>query len=735
MSILRRNLKFFRSMNSATSDHQSNQIESNRNAKQEENAERIETTQQYSDANNHFEYEVSQLRRNVRGWVMWCVTWFFLFCICAACLFFLFVVVKNQKGPDYDYSKGFVCDQILGAPDCIIIIDGGGSSNLQKGESTLTDLTILRHWIERINPRFVLPNKVEALDVNYSIISESDLNTGNVLLGLYEENRSRTEGNRARVEAGIHYLLAGANGDYDARELYEDLRLSLDQRKAAQKAFEDLHVLNGAEGYLRLAQMYLGYPAMDQTTNGFPFDAPPRFISHRNDYPNNFLTDTPQYAKAYEAAHKAVKCNHPDSLQWREYIAGVGGLSRSEQDRLKISAQRELDVIAERTINGIEDHCDGITFRQRINRISDSAVISRMLVDRRSWPPIQDMVYNISLPEPDFDRWIGVLIREPIGNGSRGSNFGDAWGSPGSQYYRNSPGAAAVDPAAPGASDRRDNLRCDDNSAAALAAGDAYLRSGETREAQRFYQRALDEGRRCAAPSADKALKRLAALNLPCEYNIESLNRISRDVSSNDTVDDGGGSVIKLRARQKALSAHGYYKGKIDGRYGDGTRAAVKQFQRDFAFDETGDLTPIETVYLICSAATVKSDVSSKTTLGVMNLTGLGVIQNTEAGRRYLEDAATSGDRDAAFNLATIFGLGTITSSYRLCGIPENLARADFWLEKAADYGHPRANLLIDRYQNDSPSDRWEKYERDLLRDGFFKDRLINAPEACTPNP
>ncbi|MCK5747704.1 MAG: peptidoglycan-binding protein [Oricola sp.] len=692
-------------------------------------------------------------RRQAQG--AWSLFWFLLFVLAMAVVLFLFFFINRTSGQTYSFLRTFVCTTIL-KNDCESAQGPTGIDRheILNGEPILVDGKALPTWLEYLPEGFVLANKIQALNLNYSVLGGSPfvrLNSGNVFIGLYEERlphirRLQSGGQDSAVEAGVHFLLAGANGDFDARELYRDLKLDIAQQNAAHRAFYDLHVMNGAEGYYRLGQIYLWNPAMEPLNTRYPVDHPPLFIDHADHYNNDFLTATPMFEQAYKAMHKAVLCNHTYALRWRSYISTQAGFSRTTEINLETAAEAELNKIASETINGISDHCEGETFRQRINQLVDPAVIHRFVVDRRAWPSVQELVDKLSLPEPEFDRWIGVLIREsfdvygfnadyrvaPYGASSQSGFNGRQ--QPGSQYYRQSPGADVTDDDEPGAEERRSNLVCADASAASLAAGDAYLRNGDTREAQRYYQQALTEGRRCAAPATVKAQKRLNALNLACEYDTDSLNRIARDADQGESVEDGGGAVIKLRARQQALRAHGYYAGNIDGRYGAGTRDAVGQFQDDFGFDRTGNLTPIETVYLICSAATVKDDTASKTTLGVMYLTGLGVLQNTDAGMRFLSEAAQSRDADALFNLATIFGLGTVTSSYKLCGVPENLARADAYLEEAAALGHPLANRLIDKYQNEAPSERWRKYESDL-KDGFFKDRLVNTPAGCAPNP
>lgn len=135
--------------------------------------------------------------------------------------YFLYYEVKELQGAEYTNARRDVCQYIL-KDDC----DGesGGRRTerhtLQKGAPVLTDLSVLDPWVARAPVAFVLQNKIEALDVNYSILSNSNLNSGNTFLGLFEEGMSKVEGNNRRIEAGVHFLLAGANGDYDARELF-----------------------------------------------------------------------------------------------------------------------------------------------------------------------------------------------------------------------------------------------------------------------------------------------------------------------------------------------------------------------------------------------------------------------------------------------------------------------------------------------------------------------------------
>ncbi|MEM8773053.1 MAG: peptidoglycan-binding protein [Pseudomonadota bacterium] len=282
------------------------------------------------------------------------------------------------------------------------------------------------------------------------------------------------------------------------------------------------------------------------------------------------------------------------------------------------------------------------------------------------------------------------------------------------------------------AADRRSNAaKCNDDANRQYNLGEADMAVGRIINARNRFERAIEIGRQCQSDYAILAGKRLAALNLTCEYTPRSLARISREYYDNPE----GGAIIDLESRQRGLKAKGHYSGSIDGKYGQGTRDAVRKFQREFGFDETGDLTPIETVYLICSAAEVHSDLKSTNTLGIMYMAGLGVIQSTDRGIYWLTQAAERGNEDAMYNLALIYGTATVVSSYRLCGNVENIARADSWLEQSANYGHPPARRLVELYGALAPSARWVEIREQLQLNDFYKKRLEPVGEACTPNP
>ncbi len=259
--------------------------------------------------------------------------------------------------------------------------------------------------------------------------------------------------------------------------------------------------------------------------------------------------------------------------------------------------------------------------------------------------------------------------------------------------------------------DRRAALACSDNSKYYFNLGEADMAQGQTDSARDEFEQAISAGRECGSQYAVLAAKRLAALNLPCEYTSASLARISLDADQNPS----GGQVIPLANRKQALKALGYYDGPLDSVYGPNTRAAIQRFERDFGFEETGDLTPLETVYLVCSAAQNANDAKSVNVLGIMYVTGLGVVQNTDTGVTWLKKAASRGEPSALYNLAMLYGTGVILSSYQLCDLPEDDQIADSYLGEAAARGQPAARAYLKKYGKYSSSERWNKIINDEL--------------------
>ncbi|MEA1940647.1 MAG: peptidoglycan-binding protein [Pseudomonadota bacterium] len=250
-----------------------------------------------------------------------------------------------------------------------------------------------------------------------------------------------------------------------------------------------------------------------------------------------------------------------------------------------------------------------------------------------------------------------------------------------------------------------------------LRIGDAYQAVGQIERARQAWDEALLVGSSVGGAQASLVAHRrlqAAILERSCPTSQRSLERIAYGFSQ--TEDDG--DIIELDLRQRALAALGYYNGVVDGAYGPMTRRSVRDFQGDMGFDRTGALTPGQTVTLVCHAALTARDTDAQNLLGIMFATGLGLEQNIDTALEWLEEAAERGHGGANFNLALIYGTGTVQGSYRLCGIVESPERADSYLRRAADLGHDRAHALR-RFAGRSgqPSERWSRISDQLLRE------------------
>lgn len=269
-----------------------------------------------------------------------------------------------------------------------------------------------------------------------------------------------------------------------------------------------------------------------------------------------------------------------------------------------------------------------------------------------------------------------------------------------------------------------------------LRIGDAYQAIGELDYAQYAWNRAIVigaiQGGSQASLTAQQRMQ-VAALAQACPVSGYSLERISRGYAREDV----GGEIIDLQLRQQALSALGYYADEVDGNYGPNTRRAVRDFQADMGFDQTGALNPQETVDLVCHAAITARDPGAQNLLGIMFATGLGVELNVDMAVEWLETAATRGHPEANFNLALVYGTGTVQGSYRLCGVVESPERADSYLRRAAELGHARSRFIRDSEGlGGAPSARWTRIadrladEAAQARDPFYtawQDRLDEA--------
>ena len=265
--------------------------------------------------------------------------------------------------------------------------------------------------------------------------------------------------------------------------------------------------------------------------------------------------------------------------------------------------------------------------------------------------------------------------------------------------------------AAPDTASEADIARC------WLRVGDAYQAIDMIDYARAAWNEALLIGSEVGGAQASLvAHLRLqgAILERSCPTSQRSLERIA--YGFDQTEDDG--DIIDLEHRQRAMSALGYYNGAVDGAYGPQTRRAVRDFQNDMGYDQTGALTPSETVSLICHAALTARDSNAQNLLGVMFATGLGLEQNLDTALEWLEVAAERGHDGANFNLAVIYGTGTIQGSYRLCGLVESPERADAYLRRAAELDHGRARALRSAAgSGGDPAARWARISQRMITD------------------
>ncbi|WP_203290749.1 peptidoglycan-binding protein [Maricaulis parjimensis] len=292
----------------------------------------------------------------------------------------------------------------------------------------------------------------------------------------------------------------------------------------------------------------------------------------------------------------------------------------------------------------------------------------------------------------------------PLGAGASG--LGSSYRRP--SFYSYDPGGRICASRSYGVADA-DIARC------WLNVGDAYQAVGRIEDARDAWDQALLIGSTTGgSQSSLTAHRRLQAaiLERSCPTTPQSLARIAYGFS--ETEDDG--DIIELEQRQRALSALGYYPGDVDGSYGPMTRRSVRDFQGDMGFDQTGALTPSETVTLMCHAALTARDTHAQNLLGIMFATGLGLEQNIDTALEWLESAAERGHGGANFNLALIYGTGTVQGSYRLCGIVESPERAESYLRQAAELGHPRA-VALRQYagRRGTPAERWSRISEQLL--------------------
>ncbi|MEL6280920.1 MAG: peptidoglycan-binding protein, partial [Pseudomonadota bacterium] len=240
----------------------------------------------------------------------------------------------------------------------------------------------------------------------------------------------------------------------------------------------------------------------------------------------------------------------------------------------------------------------------------------------------------------------------------------------------------------------------------------SFMAIGAVGKARIYCERAIEFGRRFGAQSATEAAQLLQAMALTCNYDEASLSRISKYFATLQPK----GQLIETADLQKALKALGHYSGEVDGKVGQQTITAVREFQRSLGFPEASVLTPRQTVTLICSAAQTARDIDSQNLLGIMYALGLGVVQNTALALDWLDVAAVRGDGDAAFNLALLYGTQIVWTGYTTCPVAAETNRdvGDAYLRQAARRGHPRASDFQSRFGGLDPADRWRRIAIEL---------------------
>ena len=244
-----------------------------------------------------------------------------------------------------------------------------------------------------------------------------------------------------------------------------------------------------------------------------------------------------------------------------------------------------------------------------------------------------------------------------------------------------------------------------------LRRGDAESAAGRVEDGLFFYRLAILAGRSHGAQSAVQAARRVHLQSLTCPVTAESLARITDGFPSGDWR-----GPITVAQKKSSLTALGYPAGRIDDVHDATLRLAVSAFQDDLGEEVTGALTPFQTVALVCGGAEVANDMRSQETLGIMYAVGLGVPRRTESAITWLETAAKRGSPDAAWNLALLYGTGTVTNSVVACGAVENARRADSYLEVAYEGGHLAAARIAETpaYIGLSAEDRWQAIKDDI---------------------
>lgn len=490
----------------------------------------------------------------------------------------------------------------------------------------------------------------------------------------------------------FYFMMAAARGSYTARLRLTDGGWEQEIKDFGQTDFVKAMTNGGRDGNFLLGMLYLQdhafklahtpknrYCWRDEKIRRVANDSSPNqltdvkpnwppcekdiqlFGASQLIFPNNLIPRNDD--AAYSAFARASQCFHEEASRWMTAMQKDGLITNQRARALQIAAQKAV-------LDGGPAYCQGIVIKIPEPEPQRPNVETGAKADEGA--KVAALKYCSLEPKDGVSK----AQRERPGR-SGYSPAQDAASSPICTDAEDGAGRADY------CQDSLDALAASDEARVCLRLGDAVLSAGDVDFALQYYRAAIARGRQYGAQASIVAGDRLRALSITCEYSTASLARIARGTT--------GDRIIDLEHRQRALAALGHYSGRVDGKYGAQTRDAVRGFQREIGFDETGALSALETVLLICQAAEAKSDRDSQNVLGIMYAAGLGVVQNTDLSLEWFERASRRGSAEAAYNLARIFATGTILSSYRLCDIVENDERARAYWEDARALEHPEA--------------------------------------------
>lgn len=235
-----------------------------------------------------------------------------------------------------------------------------------------------------------------------------------------------------------------------------------------------------------------------------------------------------------------------------------------------------------------------------------------------------------------------------------------------------------------------------------LNLGDAEAAADRFEAARVHWQKAVDLGFETGSQAAIVAQKRLQMYTLSCSFNKVSLAKLSEMLAN-----PYPNCLVNTAVLQQALCVLGYYQGAINGELTENTRTAIRKYQRDMAFDETGVLTPRQVVLLIANGAETARDENSQTTLALMYASGVGVVQSLPFALAWLTNASGRGYGKASLYLALLKGTG-------FCGFPVMLDHATQYMREACQQKEPSALLLQKKYGGIADSvTRWAKIGSD----------------------